>query len=179
MLNYIKSRLIIGLLLILSLDLIALYITTTTVTSMDDDLKSRLNHEIYLIDQIHYEKNEFILFQDLATNQLDIAIYEPNAILFWRYNLSNMISAPKGAQVNRCQMYQSSNYLLLWGVNEDLQASTLKLTFNDQTYLEDLSQDLYFIKVYPLNGRSLEKINCSFYNDDDHDISSYFFESFN
>ena len=90
-----------------------------------------------------------------------------------------MVSAPKGAQVNRCQMYQSSNYLLLWGVNEDLQASTLKLTFNDQTYLEDLSQDLYFIKVYPLNGRSLEKINCSFYNDDDHDISSYFFESFN
>lgn len=178
MLNYIKSQLIIGLLLILSLDLIALYVTTTTVTSMSDDLKSHLHHEIYLIDQIDYQKNEFILFHDLATNQLDVALYQPNAILFWRYNLSDVISSPKGAQVNRCQMYQTSNYLLLWGVNEDFQARTLKLTFNDRTYLEDLSQDLYFIKIYPLNGRSLEKINCSFYNEDHQDISSYFFESF-
>lgn len=178
MINYIKRQLIIGLLIVLILDILAIYFTTTTSTSIDYHLRSYLQHDINLIDQIHLEDTEFILFHDLATNQLDVALYEPNALLFWRYNLSKIISTPKGAHVNRCQTYQTSEFLLIWGINEDLQAHTLKLTVNDQTYLEDLSQDLYFIKVYPLNGQIPETIYCSFYNENNDNISPYFFESF-
>lgn len=178
MINYIKRQLITCLLIILILDIVAIYFTTTALTSVDHHLKSNLHHDINLIDQIHLEETEFILFHDLSTNQLDVALYEPNAILFWRYNLSKVISAPKGAHVNRCQIYQTSDFLLIWGTNEDLQAHTLKLTFNGQTYLEDLSQDLYFIRVYPLNRQIPETIYCSFYNENNDNISPYFFESF-
>ena len=85
-------------------------------------------------------------------------------LFFWRYNFSGGHTTSSGTYVNRCQTYQTSDYFLVWGINEDLRASTLKISLNNETFIEDLSQELYFIKVYPLNGEFPDTISCSFYN---------------
>lgn len=179
MLKQLKRQFILTVMLFLIADLFAIYMTTTHPSSIPKHLQARLNHKIEIIDQIRVNEIEFILYHDLATNQLDIAWYEPNALLFWRYNFSGGHTTSSKAYVNRCQTYQTSDYFLIWGINEDLQASTLKISLNNETFIEDLSQELYFMKIYPLNGELPDTIYCSFYNENHENISPYFFESFN
>lgn len=178
MFKKLKRQLMLSLVLFLIADLLAIYLTTTHPSSIPKHLQSRLTHKIEIVDQIRVNEMEFILYHDLATDQLDIAWYETNTLLFWRYNFSGGHTTSSGAYVNRCQTYQTSDYFLVWGINEDLRASTLKISLNNETFIEDLSQELYFIKVYPLNGEFPDTIYCSFYNKNHENISSYFFESF-
>ncbi len=179
MIKQLKHQFIFALIFFLCADLLALYLTTTHPSSIPKNLESHLHHNIDVIDQIRINETEFILYHDLATSQLDVAWYEPNEILFWRYHLSGMYATTKGAHVNRCQTYQTSDYFLLWGINEDLQGHSLKVILNNETFIENISQDPYFFKIYPLNHQFPEVIHCFFYNNKGENISTYFFKSFN
>ena len=176
--NYLTRQFLIALLLILFIDLLAIYFTTTSPSTMTQHLEAHLNHSVEVITQIHVEENEFILYHDSVTNQLDVVHYEPNKLLFWRYQLANLYSTPKNAIVNHCQTYQTPDFFLLWGKNEDLQAKTLEIKFNNETYIHDLSQSSYFIYVYPWKDQIPKTIYCSFYDEEGKNISLKFFESY-
>ena len=166
------------LLFILFIDLLALHFTTTSPSTMAKHLETRLNHSVEFITQTHVEQNEFIMYYDSITNQLDVAHYEPNKLLVWRYQLANLYSTPKNAIVNHCQTYQTPDFFLLWGKNEDLQANSLEIKFNNETYIHDLSQSSYFIYVYPWKNQIPKTVYCSFYDEEGKNISLNFFESY-
>ena len=113
--NYLIRQFLIALLLILFIDLLALYFTTTSPSTMTQHLEAHLNDSVEVITQIHVEENEFIMYHDSITNQLDVAHYEPNNLLVWRYQLANLYSTPKNAIVNHCQTIKHPTFFLLWG----------------------------------------------------------------
>lgn len=176
--NYLIRQVLMTLLFILFIDLLALHFTTTSPSTMTKDLETRLNHSVEVITQTHVEQNEFIMYYDSITNQLDVAHYEPNKLLVWRYQLANLYSTPKNAIVNHCQTYQTPDFFLLWGKNEELQAKTLEIKFNNETYIHDLSQSSYFIYVYPWKNQIPKTVYCSFYDEEGKNISLNFFESY-
>ncbi|MEE0881115.1 MAG: hypothetical protein UIL36_05870, partial [Turicibacter sp.] len=133
--NYLIRQVLMTLLFILFIDLLALHVTTTSPSTMTKHLETHLNHSVEIITQTHIEQNEFIMYYDSITNQLDVAHYEPNKLLIWRYQLANLYSTPKNAIVNHCQTYQTPDFFLLWGKNEELQAKTLEIKFNNETYI--------------------------------------------
>ena len=179
MLKQLQRQFIFALIFFLAADLLFIYFTTADSSAIPRHLQARLNHQIEVIDQTQINKTEFILYHDLATNQLDTAWYKPNTLLFWRYNFSGAYTTSNRALVNRCQTYYTSEYFIIWGRNEDLKAKTLKITLNHETFIEDISQDLYFINVYPFNHQIPDTIYCSFYDENQENISSYFFDSLN
>ena len=176
--NYLTRQFLIALLLILFIDLLALHVTTTSPSTMTKHLETHLNHSVEVITQTHIEQNEFIMYYDSITNQLDVAHYEPNKLLVWRYQLANLYSTPKNAIVNHCQTYQTPDFFLLWGKNEELRAKTLKIKFNNTTFIHDLSQSSYFIYVYPWKNQIPKTVYCSFYDEEGKNISLNFFESY-
>ena len=176
--NYLIRQFLMTLLFILFIDLLALHVTTTSPSTMTKQLETHLNHSVEVITQIHVEENEFILYHDSVTNQLDVVHYEPNKLLFWRYQLANLYVTPKNAIVNHCQTYQTPDFFLLWGKNEELQAKTLEIKFNNETYIHDLSQNDYFIYIYPWKNQIPKTIYCTFYDQEGKNISLKFFESY-
>ena len=176
--NYLIRQFFIALLFILCIDLLAVYLTTTSSSTMTKHLENNLDHSVEIIRQIHVDENEFILYHDSVTNQLDVAHYQLNDLLFWRYQLANLYSTPKNAIVNPCQIYQTTDFILLWGKNENLQATTLEIKFNNETYVHNLSQSSYFIYVYPWKKQIPKTVYCSFYDEKGKNISLNFFESY-
>lgn len=176
--NYLIRQLLLALIITLIIDLFILYFVTTSTSTMNKHLENYLNHSVKIIDQIHIDEDEFIMYHDPITNQLDVAHYEPNNLLFWRYQLANLYSTPKDAIANHCQTYQTTDFLVLWGKNEDLQANLLEIKFNNEAYLHDLSQSHYFIFVYPWKNQIPSTIYCSFYDAEGENISFKFFESY-
>ena len=178
MIKQLKRQCLLALLLLLAIDLFILHLTTASFSTIGTHLSRRLGHNIEIIKQLEWDELIFILYRDQLTNQLDIAWYKPSALLFWRYSFEGEHKATAHAHVNRCQTYQTNHYFIVWGENENVRASTLELILNQEIFIEDLSNDNYFLYVYDLNGVYPETIYCTFYNQQSDNISPYFFESF-
>ena len=178
MIKQLKRQCLSALFILLAVDLALLHFTTASPSELTTHLIRRLGNEIEVIKQLNWDEKIFILYRNEKTHQLDVAWYKPNALLFWRYNFDGEHQAAPHAHTNQCQTYQTKDYFIIWGANENLQASTLELILNQETFLENLSNKDYFLYVYNLNGVHPETIYCTFYDEQNKNISPYFFESF-
>ncbi len=93
------------------------------------------------------------MYYDSITNQLDVAHYEPNKLLVWRYQLANLYSTPKNAIVNHCQTYQTPDFFLYRGKNEELPAKTLEIKFNNDNVISMIYLKVLILSMF-IHGKT-------------------------